>query len=381
MRVAMSSYAFNNEGGIERASYELALRMADRIDLTLVSAKIDPLPQPPLRWHRVPMAPSPGFALPVTYSAAASRSIRALDVDIVHNQGGCATRVQDVITAHSCHRAWWEMKFRNGEALRAIANPFHHAVLQVEQRNYRPGRFRRAIAVSPSVARELTQYYGADPGRITVIPNAVDVRRFQPADAPAIRAKVRARHGYGDDEVVLLFVGKEFRRKGLAAVIDALPLLPPAARLLVVGGDDPRPFRAQAAALGVGDRIVFTGHSPVVEEYFQAGDVFVFPTIYEAFGLVMLEAAAAGLPVVATPLGVAEEMIENGRNGALIERDGASIAAAVAPLVADRDLRRRMGEEARADASAYTSWEAVAQRTLDVYAEVAEEKLRTRSAA
>ena len=109
--------------------------------------------------------------------------------------------------------------------------------------------------------------------------------------------------------------------------------------LLVVGGDDPRPFRAQAAALGVGDRIVFTGHSPVVEEYFQAGDVFVFPTIYEAFGLVMLEAAAAGLPVVATPLGVAEEMIENGRNGALIERDGASIAAAVAPLVADREGR------------------------------------------
>lgn len=376
----MSSYAFNNEGGIERASYELALRMADRIDLTLVSAKIDPLPAPPLQWHQVAMRPSPGFAIPVTYSAAASRSIRSLEFDIIHNQGGCATRVQDVITAHSCHRAWWEMKFRNGEALRAIANPFHHAVLQVEQRNYRPGRFRRAIAVSPSVARELTQYYGADPDRITVIPNAVDVRRFQPSDAAAIRAKVRARHGYGDDDVVLLFVGKEFRRKGLAAIIDALPLLPGNARLLVVGGDDPRPFRAQAAQLGVGDRIVFTGHSPAVEEYFQAGDVFVFPTIYEAFGLVMLEAAAAGLPVVATPLGVAEELVEEGRNGAFIERDGASIAAAVAPLVADRDLRRRMGEEARADASAYTSWESVAQRTLDVYAEVAEEKLRARSA-
>ncbi|WP_127473824.1 glycosyltransferase family 4 protein [Microbacterium sulfonylureivorans] len=376
MRVAMSSYAFNNEGGIERASYELALRMADRIDLTLVSAHIDPLPPAPLTWHRVPMKPAPRFAIPMTYSAAASRSIRGLDFDVIHNQGGCATRMQDVITAHSCHRAWWEMKLRNGEALRAVANPFHHAVLRVEQSNYRPDRFRRAIAVSPSVGRELTQYYGVDPDRITVIPNAVDVTRFQPADAADRRARVRAGHGYTDDDVVLLFVGKEFRRKGLAAIIDALPSLPAAAKLLVVGGADPAAFRAQARSAGVGDRVTFAGHSPTVEDYFQAGDVFVFPTMYEAFGLVMLEAAAAGLPVVATPLGVAEEFIEVGRNGAYVERDGASVARAVAPLVADRDLRRRLGENARADAERYTSWDTVAARTLEVYEDVAEAKRR-----
>ncbi|GAA5212230.1 glycosyltransferase family 4 protein [Microbacterium kyungheense] len=376
VRVAMSSFAFNNEGGIERVSYELALRLADRVDMTLVATDVAPPPAAPLEWIKVDAVSRPGFVIPVTYSRAATRALTGRRFDIVHNQGGCATRAQDVITAHSCHRAWWEMKFRQGEALRAIANPFHHAVLRVEQANYRPERFRRAIAVSPSVARELTQYYGVDPDRITVIPNAVDVARFQPMDAAARRARIRGRHGYSDDDVVLLFVGKEFRRKGLTAIISALPSLPETVKLLVVGGDDPAAFRSQAAKAGIGSRVTFAGHSPAVEDYFQAGDLFVFPTAYEAFGLVMLEAAAAGLPVLATPLGVAEEFVVDGRNGALIERDGASIARAVAPLAADRELRRRMGENARVDAGGYTSWKTVAARTLDVYEEVVEAKRR-----
>ena len=376
MRVAMSSFAFNHEGGIERVSYEIAQRLADRVDMTLVATDVAPLPPDPLEWIQVHARSTPGFVVPLTYSRAATRALAGRTFDVVHNQGGCATRAQDVITAHSCHRAWWEMKFQQGEWLRALANPFHHAVLKVESANYRPDRFRRAIAVSPGVARELTQFYGVDPERITVIPNAVDVHRFQPRDAEARRARVRARHGIGDDDVVLLFVGKEFRRKGLAAIIDALPALPPVAKLLVVGGDDQAPFRAQARAAGVAERVVFAGHSRAVEDEFQAGDVFVFPTVYEAFGLVMLEAAAAGLPVVATPLGVAEEFVVDGRNGAQIDRTGVSIARALSPLVTDRDLRRRLGDQARQDAEAYTGWDAVAARTLEVYELAVDDKRR-----
>lgn len=374
----MSSFRFNNEGGIERASYELALRMQDRVDLTLVATDVSPPPAPPLQWLPVRARSRPGFVVPVTYSAAATRALDGTGFDIVHNQGGCATRVQDVITAHSCHRAWWEMKFRQGEALRALLNPFHHAVLGIEQRNYRPGRFRRAIAVSPTVGRELVQHYGVDPDLVTVIPNAVDLIRFQPEDAAARRARIRARHGYTDDDVVLLFVGKEFRRKGLRVVVEALAHLPETAKLLVVGGDDPAPLRARAGRLGVSDRVTFVGHSPAVEDYFQAGDVFVFPTAYEPFGLVLLEAAAAGLPLVTTGQGVAEELVDEGRNGAIVERDAASVARALAPLVADRDLRRRMGAQARRDAAGYTSWESVADQTIAVYERVHEEKLAGR---
>ncbi|GAB6859003.1 glycosyltransferase family 4 protein [Microbacterium xylanilyticum] len=206
-----------------------------------------------------------------------------------------------------------------------------------------------------------------------MIPNAVDAAKFQPADAADRRARVRARHGLRDEDVVLLFVGKEFRRKGLAPLIDALALLPSHVRVLVVGGDDQDPFLAQARRLGVADRVVFAGHSAAVEDYFQAGDVFVFPTLYEAFALVTLEAAAAGLALVTTRVNGTEDLVVPGENGFFAARDGAGLAHALTPVVQNAELRARLGARARRDASAYT-WDAAARATLDVYREVHAEK-------
>jgi UDP-glucose:(heptosyl)LPS alpha-1,3-glucosyltransferase len=379
MRVAMSSYRFNNEGGIERASYEVARRLGGSVDLTLVATAVDPIPLPPLGWEQVDEPRGPGFLIPATYSAAATKRLRGESFDLLHNQGGCALRAQDVITAHSCHRAWWEMKLRNGEVARALANPLHHTILHVERANYRLGAFRRVIAVSQGVGREITEHYDVPPELITVIPNAVDAGRFQPTDAAERGRRIRFQHGLATEDVVLLFVGKEFRRKGLAALIDSLPHLPPQTRALVVGGDDQAPFRTQAAALGVSDRVVFAGHSAAVEDYFQAADIFVFPTLYEAFALVTLEAASAGLPLATTLVNGTEDFVVDGENGVFIERDGRDIARKLGPLVADSQLRRRMGESARRAAASYT-WDAVAQRTLAVYEQVLDEKRAAPSA-
>jgi UDP-glucose:(heptosyl)LPS alpha-1,3-glucosyltransferase len=376
----MSSYRFDHEGGIERASYELASRLATEIDLTLVATEVQPRPEPPLSWHKVQAPRGPGFLIPAQYSSAASRSLRSERFELTHNQGGCALRGQDIVTAHSCHRAWWQMKLRNGEAARALLNPLHHVVLRVERANYQPGAFRHVIAVSNGVGREVTEHYGVPPEKITVIPNGVDARRFQPADAAARGARVRAQHGLHPDDVVLLWVGKEFRRKGLAPLIDALPGLPASAKVLAVGGDDQRPYRARAAAQGVADRVIFAGHSSQVEDYFQAGDVFVFPTLYEAFALVSLEAAAAGLPLVTTRVNGTEDFVVEGRNGHFVTRDSGSLAQALAPLVAAPDHRAALGAQARRDVADYT-WESAARRTLEVYEQVAEEKRRDGVAA
>lgn len=376
VRVAMSSYRFNQEGGIERASYELANRLAADVDLTLVSTDVSPAPQPPLHWQHIAARAKPDFLTPVTYARAATRQLRGTAFDLMHNQGGCALMRQDVITAHSCHRAWWELKLRNREAVRAIANPRHHAVLHVERRNYAPQAYRHVIAVSKGVARELTRFYGVPPERISVIPNGVDTARFRPADAAGRRRRVRERHAIPPDVVVLLFVAKEFRRKGLAPLIDALPLLPENVCALIVGGDDSAPFRRQAARSGVGARVIFAGHTAAVEDYFQAGDVFVFPTLYEAFALVSLEAAAAGLPLVTSRVNGTEDFVVPGVNGFFTERDGTHLARVLAPLVGDAGLRMRLGERARRDASAYT-WDAAASVTLEVYREVLRQKHAT----
>ncbi len=367
----MACYRFNLEGGIERASLELARRLAATGDeVTLVAHESTRAVGSELGWQRVTMPPHPAPLVPLMFSSAATRQLDASRFDVTHNQGGCALRGQDVITAHSCHRAWWEMKKRSGEAARAYLNPLHHAVLRVERENYRPGRYGQVIAVSRGVGREVTKHYGVPEHRITVIPNGVDTAQFAPPDSAAVRARLRREHGLGDDDVALLFVGKEFRRKGLGPVIEALPHLPSTARLLVVGGDDRRPFEETAAALGVRDRVTFVGHSDAVQDWFQAGDVFVFPTAYEAFALVTLEAAAAGLPLVTTEVNGTEDLVADGVNGRLVTRDPISVAHAVRPLVENRDLRRRLGEAARTAVRTYT-WDAMTERTREVYAEVA----------
>jgi len=374
VRVAMSSFRFNHQGGIERASYELARALSARgIDITLVANAVDPAVEPPLAWHPVSMPRIPGFSIPMVYSTRATRSLGSERFDILHNQGGCALRQQDVITAHSCHRAWWTMKFHQGEAARALLNPHHRAVLHVEKANYRPEAYSRVIAVSAGVGRELSKYYDVPPERIRVIPNAVDHAKFQPHDAAARRAHIRGWHGIGADDTVLLWVGKEFRRKGVEPLIAALPALPLSAKALIVGGDDQAPYRALAKQLGVADRVIFAGHSPKVEDYFAAADVFVLPTLYEAFALVTLEAAAAGLPLVTTKVNGTEDFVVDGENGLFIKRDPGSIAAALTALVTDPERRRRMGDAARQAVSGYT-WESVAARTREVYEEVVAER-------
>ena len=118
--------------------------------------------------------------------------------------------------------------------------------------------------------------------------------------------------------------------------------------------------------------MTFVGHSDAVQDWFQAGDVFVFPTAYEAFALVTLEAAAAGLPLVTTEVNGTEDLVADGVNGRLVayRRDPISVAHAVRPLVENRDLRRRLGEAARTAVRTYT-WDAMTERTREVYAEVA----------
>jgi glycosyltransferase involved in cell wall biosynthesis len=123
-----------------------------------------------------------------------------------------------------------------------------------------------------------------------------------------------------------------------------------------------------AADLRVKDRIIFTGFVKNINSYFAASDIFVFPTTYEPFGLVITEALASGLPVVTSKLAGASELITDGYDGMLLSNPKASreIAEKIILLVEDEKLRRVMGSNARKTAEKY-SWGEVARRTLEVY--------------
>ena len=163
------------------------------------------------------------------------------------------------------------------------------------------------------------------------------------------------------------------QRKGLGVLIEAMAAAP-TVLLLVVGGDVKMVARvtARAEELGVADRVMLIGEQSDPAPYYAIADMFVMPSAYESFGLVFLEALACGVPVIATRVGVAPQVIRDGINGFLVERDPQEIADRMEQIAA-LDDPAPMKAAAR-EAIAEYSWSAVASRYLELAAQIEREK-------
>jgi UDP-glucose:(heptosyl)LPS alpha-1,3-glucosyltransferase len=233
--------------------------------------------------------------------------------------------------------------------------------LAAERWAYRARRVGRVVAVSRGLAGDVRRFFPSLEGRVQVIPNGVDVDEFRPD--PEARARVRAELG-ARDVPVAAFMGGDWRRKGLELALEAVAQSPPW-HLLVIGDGDEPAFRARAERLGAGGRVHFVGRRPRPAPYLSAADAFVFPSGYEPFGLAMLEAGASGLPLIATPTEGSAELVREGENGFVVEREAGAIATALEALGRDPERRARLGARARELALGY-SW----SRVADAYAEV-----------
>lgn len=236
---------------------------------------------------------------------------------------------------------------------RAVNLPRTLLYRRIEAKQYDPVRQVRVVAVSEMVRGHLERFHGVPRDRIRVIPNAIDAGRLVVADPIVVRAEVRARIGLTPDDLTALFVGHNFRLKGLAPLLDALAVRKARApqarpiRLLVCGGGKLDPFRRRVARSGLADSVRLIGFVPDVRDYFHASDFFVLPTYYDPCSLVVFEALACGLPVVTTACNGAGELITEGREGFVVESPEATTALADAfdRLAVDSN-RRAMSEQA-----------------------------------
>lgn len=300
------------------------------------------------------------------FTLAATRAVRRRAGSLVVSHGDCLAG--DVVVVHAVNAENLQVKKAAGQ-WRWMLNPLHAWVALRDRWMIGGLRYRRYVAVSHRVSQELHKHYAVPANRIRVIPNGVDVERFRPD--PSARREIRETFGIPQDAPLLLFVGHEFDRKGLAHVIDAMERLGPEYRLLVVGSDNQAPYRAMARVSG--DRIVYAGEQKGIERFFAAADAFVFPTAYETFSLVCMEAMASGLTVFATTVGGIEEYLKDGRNGVTIVQDGADIARKIEAVFGDAALMRQMQAAAQATAEAY-SWDSIAAQYVDLLSEVLEER-------
>jgi len=231
------------------------------------------------------------------------------------------------------------------------------------------------IANSRAEADQLEHYYHADPSRVEVVPPGVDHAFFSPGN------KVGARKALGlGDEPVLLFVGRIQPLKGAAVAVEAVARSRHRdAKLLVVGGasgtegsDEVHRVHALVDELGVRDRVVFIPPQPhhVLSTYYRAADAVLVPSRSESFGLVALEAAACGTPVVAAAVGGLLTLVDDGRTGYLIDsREPQDYTTAIDRLLDDDGLRRTLAAGAVASAASYT-WATTAARLRRIYADL-----------
>jgi glycosyltransferase involved in cell wall biosynthesis len=237
------------------------------------------------------------------------------------------------------------------------------------------------VCVSDGVATEMREHFPALADRVVAIHNGVDTNAFSQGTRAVEARALRERLGLesappvgglenvaavparllGEREsmaastrLTLAFVGGDWGHKGLRTVIEALARAPEW-DLVVAGRGHAAPYQQLADSLGVGESVHWLGVVRDMPVVYELADAFVLASGYETFSLVTFEAAASGLPIVATPVNGVRELIEDGRNGFLVAPDPSAIAERLRRLAADPALRERLGAAARRSALDF-SW-------------------------
>lgn len=372
MKVALVVHDFDPGLGQGRYAVELARRLGRRHEVEIIANRFAVECPQGCRALRVRAWRGSSLATIFSFLLAAERVVRRRTADVIHAQGLTCWSA-DVITAHVCNAArvqaqapttWRQRLFA------ALVNP-------TEARFYRQSRASHLIAISWAVAREVEQHYGWRRD-VAVIHHGIDTDEFRPPKDDHERATLRARYGLRMEDRVWLFVGEA--RKGLTEVIRQLSLFPKA-RLLVITRSAGTEYLELASRLGVRDRLVYHGPEATIALAYRAADVFVYPSSYDTFGMVVAEAMATGLPVLVGRNIGASEWLTDGLDGLLVDPAvPASIELALRRVESDPTGAREMGNAARRRASQF-SWDTRAAATEAVYEAAARLRGRVQAGA
>lgn len=220
--------------------------------------------------------------------------------------------------------------------------------------------FQRADAIQ-AISRFLADWAKRMGARVEpeVIPNGVDVARFTKPISAEERQMLRKELGFRSEDVVLVTTGRLIKKNAVDDVIRALPLLPASVKFLSVGvGEDERMLKDLAHELGVADRVRFLGaksHDDL-PRYLRAADIFIRPSRSEGLGNSFLEAMAAELPIIGTPVGGIPDFLVDGETGVFCEPDNPESIARAVERLQDRELRRTVIEAGKALVTRTYTW-------------------------
>ena len=300
---------------------------------------------------------------PLHRAAAAEEKLRSLHLDVIHDMGsGC---YGDFLQPHAgtwpamrktkrlFKPLWWKCFDRlAGHFL--PRNRTHQTLLR---RQCRQNGFT-LLAPSEKVAQEFLQCrFPAE--NIRVIYHGVDAAAFRAEDNDLLRKEIRRRLPLSEESLLLLAVGHHFELKGVPTLLKAMQRLVKNRRpvhLAIVGGKSTRPWQRRIEQMGLSNNVSLLGSQRNMAPYYAAADIFVHPSLYDSFGLVILEAAACGLPLIVSRECGAAELLRDGRDAFLLDdpTNDERLTDDLGELIDNPNLRRTMGNAARTLAAKHT---------------------------
>lgn len=393
-RIAVVSPFLDKQHGTERCVLEQLDALAGKFEFHIYSSRVDDLDLKKVVWHRVPAIPGPLLIKFIWFFCANrmsrwfDRTFRKLASDLTFSPGiNCFDA--DLIAVHI---VFAEFRQRVQKALQFPLNPtgfwptllhrrmFYRLIIFLERRIYvRPDL--PLVAVSGKVREDLRHFYGRATG-VCVIYNGIDCRKFSPAIRRSLREQARNSMGYSPSDFVLLIVGNDWMKKGLSCLLKAVaPVQQNNLKIAVAGKDELLPFRSLLAHQGLASAVQFFPLRPDPETYYAAADIYVGPSLEDAFALPPLEAMACGVPAIVSRQAGVSEVITHGVDGYILEnaQDDKTLAELILKLYQDAPLRQRLGEKAAETARQYT-WDRSAREFGDLLSQALKKKNPARAA-
>ncbi len=319
-----------------------------------------------IRFHKVPIISFPKYLTTISFAWFSQRKMQEMGFDLIHAHERLFAA--DIVSLHSIPHRLWVRDVRRKRFL----SLFDRATIEVEKAMVRNNDKALFLPVS-SIARDqfITEYpHVAD--RVEVLHPGVDMSGFERLDRSQCRANIRRQYGFQETDTVLLFAGMNFELKGLDQVISALGRIKAIPRerplkLLVVGKGDQNKYRTIAKNAGLDDDIRFAGiRKEKMEEVYLAADLYAMLSSFDTFGMTVLEAMAASLPVIISPNVGAKDLVQEGVNGFIVAREDIDAVSRRILLLLDPEKRMAMGSHARQIAQDH-HWDIMAHRVIGFY--------------
>lgn len=374
LKIAVLIKRFLRTGGAEKYAMEVVRRLAVHHEVHVFAHEWVFDGTEPITFHKIPrVCRKPAWVNQLAFSYFCRKAVAA-GFDVVHSFEKVPTF--DVMTVQSpCFKSpelrklgqWRQLL----DLLGAAISPRKLAWRWLEARQFAKDGRRVIIAVAEKVKRNVQDGYGLPDDYFQLAYTGVEVPQEERVCSPQELDEIRARLGVSTDDVVVLFVGTEFKRKGLDALLDGLALAPRGRfKLLIAGGGGGKLdyYKGLADKMGLSAEVRFLGLVQDIERIYPIADMYILPTLADPCPLAPLEAMAVGVATImsASEYNGSAELVRKGEALLLSDpHDPQEIAAALIKLT-DRRVRKEMADKGRQLVRQFT-WDKTAAETLSAY--------------